>query len=248
MRRLTLAIALVLLSLATPLVFTDAARDTRQCPTVKISCVDAAGCATSVKFTAETSGAAIDAKLSYNWTVSAGTIESGQGTSSITVDTTGLAGISVEATVQVTGLPEACAGKSTCATALICDPLARKFDEYGNIRWGDEKGRLDNFAVELQNEPTAQGYILCYGGKVGREGEARLRCHRAVAYVVSRQRGIEASRIVTVDGGYREDLTVELWVVPSGWTPPAASPTVDPREVRFIKGKPKRRARRLLLH
>jgi hypothetical protein len=119
----------------------------------------------------------------------------------------------------------------------------RKFDEYGNIHWGDERARLDNFAIELQNDPLAQGYIICYGGKVGRAGEAQRRCYRAMSYI-NRQRGIEASRIVTVDGGYKEELNVELWAVPSGATPPVGSPTVDPREVRFIKGKPKKRARR----
>ena len=28
-----------------------------------------------------------------------------------------------------------------------------KFDEYGNIRFNDEKARLDNYAIQLQNEP-----------------------------------------------------------------------------------------------
>jgi hypothetical protein len=36
-------------------------------------------------------------------------------------------------------------------------------------------------------------------------------------------RGIDAGRLVTVDGGCRADLTVELWIVPSGATAPAAS-------------------------
>jgi hypothetical protein len=107
----------------------------------------------------------------------------------------------------------------------------RKIDEYGNIRFNDEKARLDNYAIELQNDPTAQGYLVCYGGRKGRAGEAQKRCDRAKDYLVT-TRGIDSSRIVTVDGGYREDLTVELWVVPSGATPPAASPTVDPSEVK----------------
>ena len=35
---------------------------------------------------------------------------------------------------------------------------AMKFDEYGNIKFNDEKARLDNYAIQLQNEPGAQGY------------------------------------------------------------------------------------------
>jgi hypothetical protein len=238
MRRLTTAIALVFLSLAATSVFTDVARGAYQCPTVKISCVDMVTCAQPLTFTAEVAGAAPDSKLSYNWVVSAGTIVSGQDASSIKVDTTGLSGISVEATVEIKGLPESCARKATCSTAIVCEHFDRKVDEYGNIRWSDEKSRLDNFVIELQNDPTAQGYLICYGGRVGRQGEAKRRCQRAMSYV-SKQRGLDAARIVTLDGGYREGLTVELWVLPSGATPPTASPTVDPKEVRIIRDRPK---------
>jgi hypothetical protein len=120
---------------------------------------------------------------------------------------------------------------------------ARKIDEYGNIRFNDEKARLDNFAIELQNDPTAQGYLICYGGRRGRAGEAAARCDRAKNYLVT-TRGIDASRIVTVDGGYRENLTVELWVVPTGAQPPTASPTVQPSEVTTAPARAPRRGRR----
>ena len=83
---------------------------------------------------------------------------------------------------------------------------------------------------------------MCYGGRVGRAGEAQARCDRAKNDLVTRK-GIDASRIVTVDGGYRENLTVELWVVPSGAQPPTASPNVDPSEVRTTR-PPRRRTRR----
>ena len=119
----------------------------------------------------------------------------------------------------------------------------RKIDEYGDIRFDDEKARLDNVAIELQNDPRARLHLICYGGRVGREAEAVRRCRRAANYV-SVHRGFEASRIVTLDGGYREDLTVEVWIIPPGMTPPPPSPTVDPGEVRFVKGKVKRRAGR----
>jgi hypothetical protein len=119
----------------------------------------------------------------------------------------------------------------------------RGIDEYGNISFEDEKARLDNLAIELQNDPTAKGYITCYGGRVGRAGAARRRCERAKRYL-SGHRHIPPAQIVLVDGGYREDLTVTLWMVPPGASPPSPSPTVDPREVRFVKGKKKRTASR----
>jgi PKD domain len=212
------------------------------CPTVRVSCVDTAGEGQPITFTANVSGGSPNVTPTYNWTVSAGTISSGQGTSSITVDTKGLGGQSVTATVDVGGYDRSCSTSSACTTAITKVAVARKVDEYGNIRFNDEKARLDNFAIELQNDPTSQGYLICYGGRRGRAGEGQARCDRAKNYLVT-TRGIDASRVVTVDGGYREDLTVELWVVPSGANPPTASPTVDPSEVKATAA-PRRGRRR----
>ena len=106
--------------------------------------------------------------------------------------------------------------------ATDAPPLARKFDTYGNIRFNDEKARLDNFAIQLQNEPSAQGYIIGYGTC---DAEGQNRANRARDYLVN-TRGIDASRIVVVDGGCMPELRVDLWIVPSGATAPAADTTV----------------------
>ena len=211
------------------------------CPTVTVSCPDTGVVGQPVTFTANVSGGDPGVTATYNWTVTAGTISSGQGTSSITVDTTGVTG-TVTATVTLGGYDRSCNPTASCTTSFPVKAVARKVDEYGNIRFNDEKARLDNFAIELQNDPTSQGYLICYGGRRGRAGEGQARCDRAKNYLVT-TRGIDASRVVTVDGGYREDLTVELWVVPSGATAPAASPTVDPSEVKATAA-PRRGRRR----
>ncbi|MFL6282866.1 MAG: hypothetical protein ACJ74Q_06825 [Pyrinomonadaceae bacterium] len=116
----------------------------------------------------------------------------------------------------------------------------RKIDEYGKIVWSDEKARLDNFARELKSTPDGIGYIICYGGRVGRAGEAQRRCRRATDFVVGRYR-IKSSRVVATDGGFKEDLTVELWIEPFGVMPPMPSPTVDPSEATILKRKPARK-------
>ena len=194
------------------------------CPTVSVSCPSSVDPGSPITFTSSLSSGA---NVTYNWTVSAGTISSGQGTSSITVDSTGLGGQSVTATVEVGGLDPACSRTASCTASVTAPaPGPRKFDEYGNIRFNDEKARLDNFAIQLQQEPGAQGYIIALGSCAG-EGQARA--DRAKDYLVN-TRGIEAGRLVTQDGGCREELVVELWIVPTGATPPTASnsATVDP--------------------
>jgi len=191
------------------------------CPVVSVSCPSDVEPNAPITFTASVSQGAPGATYTYNWSVSAGTISSGQGTSTITVDTNGLGGQSVTATVSIGGADPSCTGTTASCTSSVKvqPPPARKFDEYGNIRFNDEKARLDNYAIQLQNEPGSQGTIIVYGSCAG---EAQQRGDRAKDYLVN-TRGIEAGRITVVDGGCRADLTVQLWVVPQG----AAAPTVD---------------------
>ncbi|HKO59594.1 MAG TPA: hypothetical protein VJV03_00410 [Pyrinomonadaceae bacterium] len=194
------------------------------CPTVSVSCPSDVELGQPITFTSSVS---TDQSVTYNWSVSAGTISSGQGTSSITVDTTGLGGQTVTATLELGGLDPACSRTASCSTSVSAPPPGpTKFDEYGDIRFNDEKARLDNYAIQLQNSPGAQGYIIAYGNC---EGAAQARADRAKDYLVN-TRGIDAGRIVTIDGGCRADLMVELWIVPTGATPPTAdaSSAVDP--------------------
>lgn len=187
------------------------------CPAVSVSCPSDVDLGSPITFTSSVSG---DASVTYNWSVSTGTISGGQGTSSITVDTTGLGGQTVTATVELGGLDPSCSRTASCTTNVRApNAPAVKFDEYGDIKFNDEKARLDNYAIQLQNQPGSQGYILAYGSCAG---QAQARADRAKDYLVN-TRGIDAGRLTTVDGGCRSELGVELWVVPTGATPPAAS-------------------------
>ena len=85
------------------------------------------------------------------WTLSAGTIESGQGTPSIVVDTVGFARASnVTATVSVHGLSPAYNTTSSETTSIESIPEGDPFDSYEKRVWMDEmaisttpKWRLD---------------------------------------------------------------------------------------------------------
>lgn len=108
------------------------------------------------------------------------------------------------------------------------------FDSYSNMSVNDEKARLDNFALRLRDDPEWKGYIIVYAGQRARTGEARERAERAKNYLVE-IRGIEAERILAVDGGHREELTVELYLVYKDRPAPIPSPTIAPSEVQIIR-------------
>ena len=187
------------------------------CPNVSIYCPDTVTLGQPVTFTANATGGTPGVTPTYRWTVSAGTITSGQGTSSITVDTSGLGGQAITAKVEVLGYELDCS--ASCTAQVPQPPRPRPFDEFGNIARDDEKARLDTFAIQLQNEPGSRGYVIVYPGPASRAGEAQRRADRAREYLVN-TRGIDAGRIVTTVGPQRDAFTVQLWVVPAGAEPP----------------------------
>ncbi|HJR09639.1 MAG TPA: PKD domain-containing protein [Pyrinomonadaceae bacterium] len=206
--------------------------------------------------------------LLYTWSTTGGRI-TGDG-ANVTWDLSGVQPGTYTASVEVDDGCGCIAFSSTTVTVERCSCIAAptptptpipptpepviqptpipptQFDTYGRIARNDEKARLDNFAVALQNDPGAQGYIITYGGRRGPAGEAQTRADFAKNYLVN-SRGIDAGRLVTVDGGFREEATTELWLVPSGATPPTASPNVDASEVQTTRPPrraPRRRGRR----
>ena len=104
--------------------------------------------------------------------------------------------------------------------ALQCPPAAEaakraegsiKFDEYKSLSRKEEEERLNNFATEFLVWPRVSAYVVVYGrrGEESKAQEERVTCIRT--YLVSR--GIPTEKLTTVDGGYRDSWTVELFIV-----------------------------------
>jgi len=187
------------------------------CPNVSIVCPDRLAIDEPITFSASMTGGSDNVSKKYVWSVSAGTIIEGQGTPSIKVDTKGLAGGTIKATFPVNGYPQDCS-----AVCLVQMPLpertCRNFDEFPKIQRNDEKARLDNFAVELQNDPSLNAYVVIYPGAKDRMSEASDRSTRIVDYLVN-TRKLDTQRMVTVIGETRAMSLVELWLCPQGVTP-----------------------------
>ena len=188
------------------------------CPNVEIICPTQIVVDQPLTFSSNVPSTTAGFAPIYNWSVSAGTIIEGQGTPTIKVDTTGLAGQTVKATLSMGGYTVDCS--ASCAVSIpVPQAKCRKFDEFPDISLNDIKARLDNFGVEIQNDPTATAYLIVHPGRSGRPGEVQKQTSRMVDYLVN-SRGIDARRIVTLVGGTRDGLLVELWSCPQGTTPP----------------------------
>jgi hypothetical protein len=188
------------------------------CPVVEVNCPTNIGIDQPLTFSARVSGGNPPVSPVYAWTVSPGTIVEGQGTSTIRVDTTGLAGQTVTATLSMGGYTLNCSA-SCSASVPLPSAKCRKFDEFPEISRNDLKARLDNYAVEIQNDPTSTAYVVIYPNRAGKTAIAQRHSAQIVDYLVN-SRGIDARRIVTLVGAARDSMSTELWSCPQGATPP----------------------------
>ncbi|MFN2501563.1 MAG: hypothetical protein ABR530_06090 [Pyrinomonadaceae bacterium] len=179
-----------------------------------------------VKFTASVAGGDPKVAALYDWSITGGSVTAGQGTLSIVVDSTG-AGTdkAITATLLVGGYAPECVMTAT-ATAPIAGP-AQKVDEFGALSEEEQGKRLDSFMAFVT--PAEQAYVIAYGGKVSPRGTAYNNLKKIRTHLM--KGGAPNERIITIDGGYREEPFHELWLVPIGAEPPRPNPTVDPKEV-----------------
>ncbi|HEX8145408.1 MAG TPA: hypothetical protein VF553_22760 [Pyrinomonadaceae bacterium] len=222
MRRAFNCLALICFSLLTLSISAPSQSPATECPTITVDCPTSCykpGQPFTV--TANVTGADANKSLSYHWSVSSGTINTGQGTPSITI-TQPSDCQTMTATVEVKGLDSSCQNTASCSTTTDCCWVtpSRQFDKYGDLAFADEKKRLDHFAEQLKKEPESQGHIMVYGKRGAPAVEAQERGARAKDYLVTKG-GIAAERLVTIDGGEHERMSIELWITPQGGRPPA---------------------------
>ncbi len=146
------------------------------------------------------------------WTVNptAAQIISGAGTPTITVDSTGVGGQRIIATLVVDdGSVDPTCRQTAQSVAVVTAPkkvviVAREFDECDNCTFDDQKARLDNLAVELQNDPSTTRIHHRLRRTLQSAGQVEVLMKRARNYMVE-QRGIDGLALVIVNGGFRED-------------------------------------------
>lgn len=132
-------------------------------------------------------------------------------------------------------------------SALAQEATAEKFDEVPAESCCESLwARLDNYLVKLSDNPNARAYIIYYEGKIGgcsdrpkktpKRGAAENRV-RLIKYYMVTTRGFDENNIVIINGGFREDWTAELWLLPPGAESPKPTPTIDGKSFKFRKGK-----------
>lgn len=113
------------------------------------------------------------------------------------------------------------------------------FDSYGRILFEDAEARLDTFFIQLSNlnegKPHYQGFIIVYAGRSAQAAEASTVAECSKNYLV-KVRAADPETVVAADGGYRDEFTVELYIMPNDAYPPMLMPTVSPKKVQVLEG------------
>ncbi len=131
-------------------------------------------------------------------------------------------------------------------------PEARLFDEYGNsISCEEYLSRADAMKIEQANNPNSRIYVIVYEGKERKRDynsknvtfkSVLPQYGQAAATIRTMQKRLKLNKVpiqnyIFVNGGFREQFGVEIWLVPSGAGLPKPTPTLE--KMKYRKGKPK---------
>jgi len=83
------------------------------------------------------------------------------------------------------------------------------------------------FAIQLQRDPTAKGFIVVYRSHRDLPGLSGRHARWMTNYLVA-NRGLQANRVVMIDGETASCLVHEFWIVPAGKTP-------EPRADAYVR-------------
>lgn len=181
-----------------------------------------------VTFAAINSGTA-PIPIRYAWKVSNGRVTSGLGTPSITVDSTGIGGKTINAELDVNDdtYDNKCRQVISVPTDVTIIPPQEtpkpfRCDEFEAKTPDEAKARFDNCVIQVQNTPDAQLYVIIYPGtdKLSMSRNTYDRLSKFTLDYLVKVRGFDPRRISIVKGSTRVKTTYELWIVPPGASPP----------------------------
>ncbi len=144
---------------------------------------------------------------------------------------------------------------------------ARLVDEFPKIPCGDFTARMDALLAEWERDMSRQIFVVYYGHRYRKHvrhtknGEVEALIlnfpHRddgfnwakgVPRYLSARAKQIKehdgrtldgiADKVKLIDGGFREEIWVEIWLAPAGAAPPKPKPTISEKEVTFRSDKP----------
>ena len=161
-------------------------------------------------------------KYGLTWKVSAGKISIGQGSGKINVDLGNVTAGHVNAFLELSNFPYSC--KNVAMTTLDISGQTYLFDSFSSYYQSQMRAIMDGFLIEIQNHPELKGYIISYGERKRPQSLAA-----GVKFFKDhiKFRRFDSTRISIVEGGYRDNIAAELYLMPPDGETPVSKPTVN---------------------
>lgn len=115
-------------------------------------------------------------------------------------------------------------GQETLTPLKVEEYSKCKQTAFGCINLEDEWARVDALAAKLRANPDSTAYIIGYKARLTLPGNSLH--HLNYVRDLIRSRVVDDSRVKVIDGGYRENLTIEFWIAPNGSSVPTPSQTI----------------------
>ena len=96
---------------------------------------------------------------------------------------------------------------------------------------------VEGLIGRLKEQRRLVAYLVSYAGRRARSNEARGTANDFRRYLID-HKGVRDRQLVSVDGGFREEPWVEIFLAPLGSEIPRAAPTIDPDVVDFVDDIP----------
>ena len=187
-----------------------------------------------VSFAVTLSGGDQAVTPTYVWSTSAGVIVNGQGTRSVTIDSTGAGDVrELRAELWVSGYSGECQTQAS-VTIRVAGP-ARKIAEFGELPPEKEDEQIDMLIAALSGT-TDNGYVFGYAGRTSPRGYTMPVLKRIKARLLAAN--IPPERLGIMDAGFREQPSFEVWIAPLGADAPKATPTIKAKDIVYPKTTP----------
>src|SRR5215211_3891110 len=81
-------------------------------------------------------------------------------------------------------------------------PKSLLVDSFTYSNSEDASARIDNWRNELNQSPQNRGFVIVYGGRIGKRGE--VEAHLRGLKQAFGLKGIDQKRVTIINGGFRE--------------------------------------------
>ena len=155
----------------------------------------------------------VPSRSKFQWTVSSGMIESGQGTRSISVRTPNDAsGINIAATLKLTAISSTCLVSATELAPIASIPSQDPVDTYGKLSLFDEYARVQNGVAAANYNPNCLLVIIREAPHFGPAEKTRL---NRIKRFINRQLRFPFQRLRIINKVGPQIQNV-IWLVPPG--------------------------------